>query len=348
MQVRAFSRWVLFSLALAMPAVAESQPPAVWYRASEKCPNGAQFLEKLAENSRQARLAQAGDHLDFVVTLVTEGKETLGRLERQTDGGIVAIRELRDTPCERVADALALSLSLALVPGQSSAGPVLKKPAETPEELALVVPSATAAAASTADTPPAPSQPASSRAASARSARPEPLSEPRWAVGLDVGAMIGVSTQPQPRGEVFVDFRPAFAHFLPSLSLRAGVVGAAGSSETSVGPIRRWIVAGRIEACPVALGGERIEFRPCAAFELGPAGASTEGASGQTDYSLWAAPGGQLHLGVAVQPKLLWLEASGGVIVPLTRNEIFSASQSLYRDAPAVFHGSLGILFQLP
>lgn len=57
---------------------------------------------------------QAGDHIDFVVTLVTEQGETLGRLERQTGNGTVAIRELRDPACDRVADALALSLALSL------------------------------------------------------------------------------------------------------------------------------------------------------------------------------------------------------------------------------------------
>ncbi|HEY0469423.1 MAG TPA: hypothetical protein VGC79_34775, partial [Polyangiaceae bacterium] len=127
MRVRANSCWVLLWLTFATPALAETLPPAVWYRASEACPDGRQFLEKLAESSRQARLAQAGDHIDFVVTLVANGHETVGRLERQTDSGIVAIRELRDATCERVADALALSLGLALGPGDSNVTPVLQE-----------------------------------------------------------------------------------------------------------------------------------------------------------------------------------------------------------------------------
>src|SRR4051794_15815274 len=123
MDVRAFSSWGLLSLTAVTPVLAETGPPAVWYRASEACPGGPQFLQKLAESSRQARLAEAGDHIDFVVTLVANGTETVGRLERQTNSGSVAIRELRDASCERVADALALSLSLALAPGESSAAP---------------------------------------------------------------------------------------------------------------------------------------------------------------------------------------------------------------------------------
>src|SRR6188768_1830901 len=129
MRVRAFSSCAGLLLAFARSGLAETQPPSVWYRASEACPNGAQFLDKLAESSRRARLAQAGDHIDFVVTLLADGKETVGRLERQTNSGTVAIRELRDETCERVADALALSLGLALAPADSNAEPVLEKSA---------------------------------------------------------------------------------------------------------------------------------------------------------------------------------------------------------------------------
>lgn len=160
--------------------------------------------------------------------------------------------------------------------------------------------------------------------------------------------MIGISTQPQPRGEAFIDLRPGSKHVLPDLSLRAGVVGAWGSSETAIGPVRRWIVAGRVDACPVAWRAGRLELRPCVAFELGATGASAEGEAGLDDRSIWAAPGGQLRLAIALQPEWLWLEVSGGALVPLTRNEIFSGSQSLYRDAPLVFHADLGILVRLP
>jgi hypothetical protein len=45
------------------------------------------------------KLAGAGDHVDFLVTLVDSGTETVGRLERQTRAGTIAIRELRDPSC---------------------------------------------------------------------------------------------------------------------------------------------------------------------------------------------------------------------------------------------------------
>ncbi|HKO52611.1 MAG TPA: hypothetical protein VJV79_33115 [Polyangiaceae bacterium] len=355
MRVRLFSSWGLFSLVLATPAFAGSQPPAVWYRASEACPGGAQFLEKLAESSRKARLAQAGDHIDFVVTLVASGGETVGRLERQTNAGIVAIRELRDATCERVADALALSLSLALGPEPSPAEPGAEKTSIIPEAVVAVAPSSTLESSlpstpTPASTTPLPVPPAPNEHAPAATVPQQltPALERRWSVGLDAGLMIGISTRPLPRAEAFVDFRPASVHLLPRLSLRAGVVGAAGSSATPIGPVRRWILAGRAEACPVAWSMGSFELRPCLAFELGATGASSEGEAGLDDRSIWAAPGAQLRLAFALQPKWVWLEASGGAIVPLTRNEIFSGAQSLYRDAPLVFHGNFGLSVRLP
>jgi hypothetical protein len=283
-----------------------------------------------------------------VVTLVANGTETVGRLERQTNSGSVAIRELRDASCERVADALALSLSLALAPGESSAAPVVDPSPGTPEVAVAVAASASPEALTTPATPPA--VPVAAIEPSPAPGAPEPAldSGRQWSLGLDAGPMWGISTHPLPRGEAFVDFRPALAGFFARLSLRAAVVGAAGSSDTAIGAVRRWILAGRAEACPVAWSGARFDLRPCVGFELGATGASADGENGIDDRSVWAAPGGQLRLAVALQPKLLWLEASGGALVPLTRNEIYSGSQSLYRDAPLVFHGTFGISLRLP
>ena len=53
-------------------------------------------MSKLAGNALPPKLAEAGDHIDYLVTLVDSGTETVGRLERQTRAGTVAIRELRD------------------------------------------------------------------------------------------------------------------------------------------------------------------------------------------------------------------------------------------------------------
>lgn len=346
MRVRNFTGWAALSLTLAAPTAAAPELPSVWYRASETCPDGGQFLDKLAENSRKARLAQAGDHIDFVVTLVADQNETVGRLERQTDSGVVAIRELRDATCERVADALALSLGLALTPGATNATPVAEPADVSPVGVSTseVAPSVAVPASSAASIPSPKATETAARPATSRA----PESRPELSLGVDLGAMMGIATHPLPRGALFVDFKPALDHTLRNLSLRGSVVGSIGSSETAIGPVQRWILAGRAEACPVAWAKDRFDLRPCVAFELGVDNASSEGGSGLNDHGLWAAPAGQFRFGVALLPKLLGLEAGVGMLIPLIRKEIFSGSQSLYRDAPAVFHAGLGVSLRLP
>ena len=98
---------------------AEPAPVWVWYRSSEGCPDGSSFVVRLAELGQAARLAGVGDRVDFVVTLGRVADSSSGRLERQTHGGTVAIREYRDARCEQVAEALALTLDLALEPQAS-------------------------------------------------------------------------------------------------------------------------------------------------------------------------------------------------------------------------------------
>jgi hypothetical protein len=137
------SGWVLLFASFARPAAAQDErSPAIWYRASEHCPTGSEFLRKLAKNGHSVRLAEGGDHIDFVVTLLSAEARTVGRLERQTKAGTVAIRELRDATCERVAEALVLSLGLAGDPNALGAPPepvapeAVAVPAQTPPESA--------------------------------------------------------------------------------------------------------------------------------------------------------------------------------------------------------------------
>jgi hypothetical protein len=307
----------------------------------------------LAEHSRRARLAQAGDHIDFVVTLVAERNETVGRLERQTNSGTVAIRELRDATCEQVADALALSLGLALTPGHSDAEPLVAKSGDDSSDSARA-PIETGSSETASGSSPELTSPPAATATAAPVAPPRvptkaaPAPNPEWSVGADLGAMIGITTHPLPRGELFVDFKPALRHLLPNLSLRGGLVGTAGSSETAIGPVQRWILAGRAEACPVAWVAGRFDVRPCVAFELGADNASGHGGSSLDDHGIWAAPAARLRLAFDLQPKLVSLEVSGGALIPLIHKEILAGSQSLYRDATVVFHAGLGISIRLP
>jgi hypothetical protein len=359
MRGRGLSRGVLLSLALAAPAAAESaRTPAVWYRAAAECPAGADFLAKIADGAPRAHLARAGDHIDFVVTLLTSGAETVGRLERQTKGGTVAIRELRDATCERVADALALSLGLALDPARPAAEAETEANSTMP---ALVVPDAPAPA------PPAPTRIAAPPATTAVVVAPIAVTPPRapspapplssdrrpsaapsraWSWGLDAGVLSG----PAPlmaRGSLFADVNHSLPMVADNLSLRVSLLGALGSSSTTIGPVRRWVLGGRGEACPWRWGSERFGLRPCLAFELGATGASSDRETALDAHTLWAAPGVGLRAALGLLPALR-LEAAAGVLVPLLRDQIFAGSQALTRDSFLSVYGTLGVSLGAP
>ena len=98
-----------------------AQALRIWYRSSEGCPDGAAFLELLGRLGRAASLAGVGDRVDFVVTVAHAPGQGSGRLERQSSAGTVAIRDVVAASCGEAADALALSLDLALEPGAPAA-----------------------------------------------------------------------------------------------------------------------------------------------------------------------------------------------------------------------------------
>lgn len=133
------------------PALAADAAPgapgevSIWFRSSEGCPNGSGFLAKLDQRSTQAR--EVGDRIDFVVTLGSEQGLASGRLERQTDRGTVAIRDIQGSSCEVVAEARALTLTLTAAPGSEEQPPPIipvtladaPPPEDEPERLRIVL-----------------------------------------------------------------------------------------------------------------------------------------------------------------------------------------------------------------
>ncbi len=323
--------------ALTKPAHAQgagSGAPAVWYRASAECPTGPEFLSKIADSQTRARLAQAGDHIDFVVTLLAGGGETVGRLERQTNGGTVAIRELRDATCGQVADALALSLGLALDPAHIGGEAV---PELTPASAPVIAP---AESPTPLPTPSPPSEVAPTPLASPTPplvdhTQPRPRSGRTG--GADAGVLTGLGTRTMFRASAFLDF----TRVTQQLSVRLAVVGALGSSPTPFGSVSRWLLAGRGELCPWRWGGARLGLSPCAGFELGVTSAAV---GGHSDQALWAAPWLGLRAALAVTSASR-LEVGAGVLLPLVRGHIFYGAQPLYQDEIIAFQAALGVSF---
>jgi len=108
---------------LSSEAAAELPPVHIWYRGSDGCPDGNAFVRRLRELGRAAQLAEVGDRVDFMVSVASSTGGSSGRLERQTQAGQMAIREMVAPRCEQVSEGLALSLDLALDPPLASSPP---------------------------------------------------------------------------------------------------------------------------------------------------------------------------------------------------------------------------------
>lgn len=296
--------------------------------------------------------------MDFVVTLIAEGGETVGRLERQTESGTVAIRELRDPHCTQVADALALSLALALEPATANS----KQP-----EMAAEVPSGEQAkeprqgaslrpAASTktpivqTNTTRAVGDPVRGTQSSPKGARlSNDASDANargqgWA-GLQGGALVGITPNPLARVAAFFELRHASLGFVQDFSVRFAVVGALGSTSTKVGPVGRRILAGRGEGCPLSWGNARFSLHPCIATELGATDAS-HSRTGRSAANFWIAAAAGLRGTTTLLPGLS-LEGQLEAHLPLIQNEIYSGDTKLYSADPVAFQGGVGLSTRL-
>jgi len=343
-------------LSLARTASATEPEAVVWYRASDECPAGPAFLAKVPQRAPRARLAEAGDHIDFLVTLLAGRGETVGRLERQTQRATVAIRELRDASCEQVADALALSLALALEPASPSS------PAEAPAPTEVAV--STSTDTTTATTPVAEAEPPVPAAGTPLPPAPDRATAPptkdaaaplptlrrrrsarAWSAGVDAGVLSGVLPTVAFRGSVLVT-APTPLAALPALALRFGASAALGSASTEVGSVERFIVAGHAEACPWRSGGAGFGVAPCAALEVGVTGASDSRPTSRHGVGLWAAPGAMLDASAHLAGPIS-LGLSGGGLVPLVRSELAAGSKTLYRSEIVNFVASAGVAVRL-
>jgi hypothetical protein len=299
------------------PARAEtSKRPAIWYRSSEGCPDGLAFLEMLQHRATPAQLAQVGDRIDFVVTLGSTPTGNSGRLERQTDRGTVALRELQGTTCAAIADALALTLVLTL-------DPMSDQNADAAAANAVAVSSGDASVSGSSTKPEAPAA-ASSKLALSTPASSERRSPAPWrprSVRLGAVASVWTLSQQFPflGGALFGELRDGRAGygFRPSVRLSA----AAGFSPDGGQSIGLSIWAGQLEGCPVVIGGGRLQLRPCTALELGVIRAVSDSPSGTSALGFWAA--WAAHARLSWEAASDWgLDLQAGLIVPLTRYEL--------------------------
>ncbi|MBN2195216.1 MAG: hypothetical protein JW751_20530 [Polyangiaceae bacterium] len=335
---------------------AESPTATVWYRTSEQCPDAATFLSLVEARGRRARVAEVGDRVDFVVTLGAGAEGSAGRLERQTSTGTVAIREVVGARCEEVADAIALSLTLALA-AAPDAGAKGVTAGLTPAEPvraafpAVAPPAPSAAAPAAPDSshpPPAPEVASSGAGADARPAV-APLGSgslrrrETW-VGVSVNGRAGVAPAGAWGGAGHVEVGRPHAW-----TIRGSAAVAAGTHTLALGRLHLSLWVARIEVCPLQIGRRRVVTEWCGGGELGRVSAEFHGPGGRRDAGLWTALVAGERLRWQLTPALS-LETELGLAAPLPPYRVVTERPTavIFEMDPLGLEAAVGASIRLP
>ncbi len=328
----------------------------IWYRASEACPSGAEFTSGIRVDGRTARLAAAGDHVDYVVTLDSDGKKSSGRLERQTARGTIAISELRGGPCGEVAEALGLSLALAVTPRRSEPAPTAPPEAGIPPKsgptgdemhgIARVLPErpglipgveVRADPATGKDAP----------GSSAPGSDPGPRL-PRFWLGGGLSGTLGMTPSPSVGGQLFVEYEWAGFSSRRPTSFRVGPgVSYSRTSIDGLGPVEQWVTALELTLCPLRLSTGAIGVAPCVAGVGGVFVARSKRDTSRTSANLWLALGPALRGSAAVSSRVT-VGLTAAVTASFSRLDVAAGSELLYRTPPAVFSLGADLLWAVP
>jgi hypothetical protein len=316
-------------------AAVPGAPVSIWYRSSEGCPDGAAFIARLSALGRQSALANVGDHIDFVVTLAARLTMSAGRLERQTARGTVAIRELEAARCEEVAEALALSLELALEPRTEPAASVSAVPGDTPR-----LPNDAAARPSSERTelPAARTLPAALDATPPAASGESSEAEPPFRFGAQGRVATGITPAPAPGAALFVELGDPADEVAARLSLN-GVY-----RETTVASVELdvAVVAARLDGCALGWRTGVFSIRPCVGLDVGLLAAGTSGAAAHRDRGLWASATGLLRARWRIWRHVA-PEIQLGVLAPFVRYAMGSSTGAdLFRTDAVGLEGGLG------
>lgn len=294
-------------------------PATVWFRSSEGCPTGEQFIARVATQQRPVRLARAGDRVDFVVTLSKSSETATGRLERQTSSGTIAISDIRDPNCATVGEALALSLGLSLAPEQP-ASPRREGPtnvASTPTAAVQTPAPAPSSASARGEKPSqlhASKKPVSSsnnaappEVAAAAASQPSARALTPWALGVLGEGAFGLNPHAIWGGYVFLERRGDESS--PWLA-RAGVAVHHGSEPDARGSVEQWLISSRMSGCPLSWHTRSWYFAPCVELDLGVITAGGGSATGKQATAFWGTVGAAARLGLRLNAVELQAQAA--------------------------------------
>jgi hypothetical protein len=258
---------VLGTIALSALARADEPPIDLAYHAYEGCPSEQQFVDQVVGRTAKTELmSERARGRKFVVTVTTQRKDTLGKLEIAA-GGATAAREVKGLNCNEVVSALALFTALAIDPN-ASATPVASR-----EETSAPAANAAPAVSAPVFVPKPPDADEADResATSRRDATAPGAKVLLGARGAAQGAFDGGSATPSTAlgaGAFVHGFTPGFGSYRLS---------AAYFSKNDVSTATFRLFSARLDGCPAEIRlAHGVALEPCLALELGRVKASAK------------------------------------------------------------------------
>jgi hypothetical protein len=313
--------------AWAVEAVPPPLPLHVEYAAPGNCPTRDDFEARVRARTALARFSDDEGAEVVRVVVTPTGVTYAGHLSITGQSGRTSERDVEDTLCPDVVDALALVTALSVDPNAtlSPTAPASSAPTASPIASATPIPTSTLNASPSPTAPVVPLITAPMPAPPRPPAR-EPEATPFWASkpGTNLGAIFitsaGLAPDALVGGGVFGELESrAEGWFAPStrLNLLAQVNGAFRTREASF-----VLLAGRFDVCPVRLGSRRLSLRPCLVADFGAVLAEAirpSDVKGILGTEGWFDVGVLLRARWAPDRARYFVEAEGGVYVPANR-----------------------------
>ena len=283
------------------------------------CPSAGDFEARVKARTLQAEFAEGKAATVAVhVTVRSTGSSFAGHLFMVGHAGTMSTRDVEDTLCADVVDALALVTALAIDPNAMlSPSPGARAPTPAPTVPPPVMPPPVAPPPTASVAPPAPLP-----------APPEvrrPAVRLLWHldVGIDGKVLGDVAPDAMLGGGAYVELESdGDTVVAPSarLSLFAATDDVFVSSKA-----RFTLLAARADGCPVRLGAERLSIRPCAGVDVGDLFARGIAIpSPESAAKSWVAMGPLVRARWSPLGRRFFLDLDGAALFPLTRfNYVF-------------------------
>lgn len=322
-----------------------SEPITLAYDAPTPCPDADTFFHEISARTTRVRATRANENARVLRVVVTDdGGAFVARLSVEDAGSASRAREVRGATCGEVVEALGLIAALTLDP-KASTSPIRATAPTTPSnDTGDSAGEADAGGIERTLAPPPP------EAGAPR--LPVEASGTHFAAGVQVegAAIADVVGSGRVFGEVELGERNE-AVFVPSIRLafarsldveRAPATGRASLSWTQ----------GGLDVCPLRfpiVDSGALQFRPCGAISAGVlTAASTQVEGARSRSRPWAATYVYARLSWRIA-GLVVLDAEGGLVVPLTREEFFfEPNVHVYQTPLLALFGRMGASVRFP